>query len=372
MVRRLRRLFISTPAQITALIVFLLAVTRFVQLYNHDPQDAPYYPARPLMSVENKNIDWAKYKYVMIAATQEQLCGAVTVWSEIELRGSRANRLMVYPSTWSRDEKDPATGELTVTARLLSDAKDKYKAILYPVESLREEHRTWPDAYLKLLAFNLTDWKRVLVLDSDSMVRGNMDDLFLFPESRLAMPYVWWGGGQGWDYSAQMLLIQPSHSEFSKLENVVRSATEGETDLSILQNVYGDQTLKIPHRPYGLTTVEFRRQNHRAYTGGEKWHAEKALRDTKILHFSDWPIPKPWLRAPKDLINRHMPACQQSPHGFGATDCTDRETWLKMYAEYEDTRMAVCGVGFEVTLMKEDVEALDPAKKKERWFHADV
>lgn len=72
----------------------------------------------------------------------------------------------MYPENWAMDTELEAT-----TWNLLSKAEEKYGVKLQPVtlQTLAGEP-TWADSLTKLLAFNQTQYKRVLSLDSDSTV----------------------------------------------------------------------------------------------------------------------------------------------------------------------------------------------------------
>ena len=296
------------------------------------------------------------------------------IWSEIEEIGSRAQRIMLYPSHWTLDEIDdidPAL-QLTPIARLLNMAADEFYVKLRPVEVLHQNNsaqETWADSYTKLLAFNLTDFDRVLAIDSDSVVLQNLDELFLLPSAPLAMPYVYWGEPEGWQFSSQMMLIRPSAPEFSKIETAINEAKSDEYDMDIINKLYKGKVLRIPQRPFDLLTGEFRRRNHAAYLGSRsvKWDPDVVLQEARFMHFSDWPIPKPWMRAPKDLLNKHMPKCSKS-EWFGATDCRDRTIWLKLYYDFAMKRKAVCGKGFE--LQSQELPP-DSIYRHGRWFHPD-
>jgi len=85
------------------------------------------------------------------------------------------------------------------------------------------------------------------------------------------------------------------------------------------------------------------------------------------LHFSDWPVPKPWMRASQEVLNRYMPKCRKS-EWFGASNCRDRAVWLKLYVDFAVRRKAVCGVGFE---LQSQVLPPDSVYRHGRWFHPD-
>jgi alpha-N-acetylglucosamine transferase len=279
---------------------------------------------------------------------------------------------MMYPSIWDPNEVDEIDMKLTPTARLLQAAADDYFVQLRQIDVLHHNgtiEETWADSYTKLLAFNLTEFDRVLAIDSDSIVLQNLDELFLLPKAPLAMPFVYWGEPTGWEFSSQMMLISPSVEAFSNIETAIQAAKDDEYDMDIINKLYKGKILRIPQRPYDLLTGEFRRKVHAAYLGSksEKWDPDAILSEAKFMHFSDWPVPKPWMRSPKDLLNKHMPKCRQS-EWFGATDCRDRTIWLKLYYDFAMRRKAVCGPGFE--LQSQELPP-DSIYRHGRWFHPD-
>ncbi|RDW83296.1 hypothetical protein BP5796_04787 [Coleophoma crateriformis] len=373
--RRIRRALSTPAAQLTIVLLFILLGIRIVLRNNWDAEEIapPIAAARPTKKVEDPNIDWSRFKYVQYVTTPEYLCNAVMIWSQIEEIGSRANRIMMYPSNWNQDAVNPVDLQPTPIARMLEEAASKYFVQLYPVEVLnrsQSSEATWADSYTKLLAFNLTEFDRVLTLDSDSVVRGNLDELFLLPPAPIAMPYVWWGQPAGWRYSSQLMLITPSAVEFARIESAITSAKDDEYDMDIVNKLYKDQILHIPQNPYDLLSGEFRRATHAQYLGSTSaaWDPEKALSEAKFLHFSDWPVPKPWIRAPQDLLNKYMPRCRKSMAGFGASDCRDREIWLRLYLDFALKRKEVCGKGFELQSKELPPNSIMADGK---WFHPD-
>ena len=291
-----------------------------------------------------------------------------------------ARRIMLYPSSWDPNEIDDVSPsqDLTPIARLLQQAQKNYFVKLQPVDVLHQnstKETTWADSYTKLLAFNLTSFDRVLALDSDSIVLQNLDDLFLLQKAPLAMPFVYWGEPTGWSFSSQMLLITPSASSFASISSAIEKAKPDEYDMDILNSLFRNHILRIPQRPYNLLSGEFRRKNHAHYlrshprssSRNQKWDPDFVLAEAKFLHYSDWPIPKPWIRATKEVLNKYMPTCVQS-EWFGASDCRDRAIWLKLYYDFAVRRQAVCGEGFELQSQELPPDSL---YRHGKWFHPD-
>ncbi|KAE8452023.1 hypothetical protein EG329_002188 [Mollisiaceae sp. DMI_Dod_QoI] len=372
--RRIRRIAVSPIFQIVAICLCLIFGINWVIRHNHDDDVDAIPAARPTTTVEDPSIDWSKRYYVQYVTSPEYLCNALMVWSEIEEIGSRAQRMMLYPSTWDPNKIDDYSPSLDYTpiARLLQEAQTKYYVKLQPVDIMHRNgtvQPTWADSYTKLLAFNLTQFDRVLVLDSDSIVLKNLDSVFLLPAAPVAMPHVYWGAATGWAFSSQFLLLTPSATTFSQIESAIRNAKDDEYDMDILNRLFQGRILKIPQRPFNLLSGEFRRSSHAAYLSSrsEKWNPDTILSEAHFLHFSDWPVPKPWMVAPKELLNKHMPKCKQS-EWFGATNCRDRAVWLKLYWDFAVRRKSVCGPGFELQSQELPENSI---YRHGKWYHPD-
>jgi alpha-N-acetylglucosamine transferase len=262
---------------------------------------------------------------------------------------------MLYPSNWDLEEvnKTNSANSLTATARLLQQAARESYVKLQPVDALNTNNTSplqWTNsAYTKLLAFNLTSFSRVLVLDPASKVLQNMDEPFLLPRAPIAMPYIYFGDPTGWAFSSHLMLVSPSQSSFQVVERAVKAARGRSHDVEIINQLFPSETQRLDHKRYGLFTGELRRKSHVEYLGSStaKWDLDAILAKAKYLYYSDSPIPKPWFKASQDLLNRHMPKCVKS-EWFGASNCRDREMWFKLYADYARKRKVICGVDFEV------------------------
>jgi alpha-N-acetylglucosamine transferase len=279
---------------------------------------------------------------------------------------------MLYPSNWKLDEK--IKGEYTAVARLLQQAQKSYAVKLQPLDALVEnaaERNMWAEPYTNLLGFNMTEFDRVVAIDSSSMVRHNLDELFLIPSTPLAMPYVYFGEPDGWQFSSQLMIITPSKQSFARISEAVNGSQFMEHDTAILERLFYGQIIKIPQRPFALMSGEYRRASHDRYIGNrfpKVWDPDRILSEARILHFSDYPLPKPWEMASREMLNRHMPQCKSSE--FGATDCKDREVWTDIYREYRNKRETVCGAEFGAVLKEGPLDE-ESARARMRILHVE-
>ncbi|KAK0620161.1 glycosyltransferase family 8 protein [Immersiella caudata] len=288
-------------------------------------------------------VNWSRFAYVQYVTTDHYLCNSVMLFERLHQLGSKADRVMLYPD-YMLDQHSNSPVSKTHNARLLIKARDEYNVKLVPiqVQFRKSADETWAESFTKLLVFNQTQYSRVIHLDSDSTLLSHMDELFLSPPAPIAMPNAYWLYPKKPMLSSQIMLIQPSETEFARVMEAFHNAGVDDYDMDILDHLYRDTALVLPHRPYDLLTSEFRRapDMHTKYLGSndEVWDPVAILNEAKYLHFSDWPIPKPWLASSAGMRAEMQPKCYNVN---GAEDCVDKEIWNAIYGDF-NVRREVC------------------------------
>jgi hypothetical protein len=111
--------------------------------------------------------------------------------------------------------------------------------------------------------------------------------------------------------------------------------------MEIMNSLYRDSVVVLPHRPYGLLTSTFSGEpdQHAHYLGNdrEEWDPVAVFNEAKYLHFSDWPVPKPWLPTPESVRLERQPKCYVR---HGVESCVERELWNGFYSEFRERREA--------------------------------
>lgn len=210
---------------------------------------------------------------------------------------------------------------------------------------------SWDKSISKLLAFGETEYKRLIHLDSDITVLQNMDELFFLPPTTVAMPRAHWLLPESRQLSSLLIVIEPSYREFNALMETSKAAMFGQIetndthlyDMELLNNRYGDSAMVLPHRQYALLTGEFRANDHKHFLGDaqEEWNPDKVLAEAKLVHFSDWPLPKPWVMWPQNLLPEMLPKCKNNPGTPQESGCRDRQIWRHLYDDFR-RRRRVC------------------------------
>lgn len=278
-----------------------------------------------------EDVSWKDFAYCTYATAPDHLCNSVMLLESLYRTGAKADRLLLYSNQWSIDDN-------SAEASLLRKARDQYDVKLQPIgiwqlDSVAD--LTWAAGFTKWPSFNQTQYKRVLSLDSDGTVLRSMDELFLMPPAPVAMPRAYWLENT---LNAQMALVQPSEAAFAAIQKQIARRAATDYDMEIINAVYGDSCAVLPHRPYTLLSGEFRSIDHTAYLGikDEVWDAEREIQQAKYVHFSDWPLPKPWQTHADDMLRDLLPKCG------GLADCPERKIWLRLYEDFRERREVSC------------------------------
>jgi alpha-N-acetylglucosamine transferase len=198
------------------------------------------------------------------------------------------------------------------------------------------EAGVWADSYTKLLAFNQTQYDRVLVLDSDATILQPMDELFFTPSNPATMPRAYWLSKPL--LTSHIMLLEPSAHEFSRVQKAIWKAGRETYDMEIINDLYRGSCAVLPHQKYALLTGEFRRTEHKQYLAGsgEDWDPEKVRREAKYVHFSDHPLEKPWVESEDWKWEEAIPKCVEPAVGF--EECRARDIWVELYDDFLERR----------------------------------
>ncbi|KAF2114737.1 nucleotide-diphospho-sugar transferase [Lophiotrema nucula] len=277
---------------------------------------------------------WSDFAYAQYVTNEEYLYNSIMMLEALHRVEVQADRIILYPEDYKVPVDNESSGD--PTGKLLAQARDLYGAKLIPiqVQKIAKGDETWQESYTKLLVFNQTQYKRIISLDSDATVQKPMDELFLLPPTTVAMPRAYWMDQLF--LSSHIVVIEPSEREWKRIERSMYQNKDPGFDMDILNSLYNNTCAIIPHRRYGMLSLELREEEHTNYLGtDEMWNGSKALGEASFVHFSDWPRPKAWLEASDLVIEAVQPQCEK----VGSEEiCTDRELWHSLYKDFADRR----------------------------------
>ncbi|KAJ5684825.1 uncharacterized protein N7477_001170 [Penicillium maclennaniae] len=239
-------------------------------------------PSSLLPHIHYDEIDWSRYAYTTYATSETYLCNAVMVFEALQRFGSRAERA---------------------------------------------SQASWDTSTAKLSAFGAVEYERVIHLDSDITLLQHMDELFFLPPTTIAMPRAYWLLPHTKTLSSLLAVIQPSYREYTALTDYLKPVQAGQIEVNLTDIRYDMELL-----------------NDRTYLGNdhEAWNPDLALAEAKFVHFSDWPLPKPWIMWPQEILAKVQPACDKDPGTPNESGCRDRELWRKLYDDFRRQRKDIC------------------------------
>ncbi|KAK4173289.1 family 8 putative glycosyltransferase [Triangularia setosa] len=284
-------------------------------------------------------------------------------FSRLKEFGARHQMALIYPDTWDDEGKSSMSAKRN---RIINTIRTDYPHInLHPSPVLRlpDNDPTWGDSITKFHAFSLVNYTRVLAFDSDTLVLNNMDHYFEAPRASLAVPRAYWLGDlrnmsitiNEQILGSHVMLLEPNTRRY---ERIVREAMEsGEFDMEVVNRLFKGSAMILPHRGLALLSGEFRTKDHSRYLvgdgeDGEQWDAIEEVKRSFLVHFSDWPLPKPWMRHSDQQWRDALPSCEEGEtkrrrkrggRGRDGGDCPDRVVWRGFYEEYNREREAKCG-----------------------------
>jgi alpha-N-acetylglucosamine transferase len=160
----------------------------------------------------------------------------------------------------------------------------------------------------------------------------HMDELFFLPSAPVALPRAYWVDHHF--LTSLLMVIQPSSKEFQRISHAISSASPNDYDMEIVNQLYNSTALILPHRRYALLSCVFREWNFLSeYLGSDAddWSPSEVFDEAKLVHFSDWPVPKPWIRN-QQALEQNKPACENEKN------CRAQEIWLGLYSYFASKR----------------------------------
>lgn len=307
-------------------------------------------------------VNWKNFAYVQYVTDNHNLCNAYMVFEALQRHGSKADRILLYPDSWDLTEHSARDRN----SQLLNRAVKNYKVQLRPVSLLDTDGpkaapgtlnapSSWSTSITKLRAFDLVEYDRVLHLDSDITLLQNLDELFLLPSAPIAMPRAYWSDEKHKPLTSLLMLIEPNPLELRNFMDILQSwklapgfQSGKNYDMDLLNHRFGHSAMVLPHRPYAMLSSEFRVHDHKPYLGTinaprdhyskYEWDAQRAFDEAKLVHFSDWPLPKPWVMWPHEGVAEMQPDCGDATH------CIEREIWKNLYDDFRHRRKDLCRI----------------------------
>ncbi|KAL7940825.1 glycosyltransferase family 8 protein [Trichoderma barbatum] len=286
-----------------------------------------------------------RFAYAQYATDIDYLCNTIINFNRLKRFGTKYDMVLIFPKAWDHESANTREAKAIQNLR----ASD-LNIVLRPVDILSTDKgdSTWRDSLTKFHAFALIEYTRILAFDSDSLVLNNMDFLFLAPDSPVAMPRAYWltdrQGAAKQILGSHLMLIEPNTHRYERIIN--EAMRSGEFDMEVMNELFKDSAMILPHRRLALLTGEFRNKNHYKYLApdeDEEWNALVEADRAYLVHFSDWPLPKPWRPHTEAQWQTALPECpDEDIKKPDRLRCADRFVWTRFYTDYDNDKRTYC------------------------------
>ena len=363
------------PRSRSPLIILLVLTILFLYHYHYHshstglsstPSTAALFPY-----LSHKSIDWSSYAYSSYATSTAYLCNSLLLFEALQRHGSKADRILFYPDDWDLSVRNDRDRE----SQLLVLARDQYNVKLVPVdmnaggldEDEEDEGKRQGDEevgdtnpggglgrdVIRFLAWDQTQYDRVIHLDSDITLQRHLDELFLLPKASIVMPRAIWSlpaaetgtnNSPKLRLSSRLMVLEPSREIYNQLTALARPDQKHPiaNDELLYTSIFGTTALVLPHETYAFPISQLRSSDHSSFS---QTQSSTSTSSAAIIHFLDPPFPKPWIMWPRELLAQEMPICEGSPDSKAKgreEACRNRDHWFALYDDFRRRRKDVC------------------------------
>lgn len=186
-------------------------------------------------------INWNKYAYVNYVTTLPYLCLTMMSFSALLNEHKTKAKLVILVSNTEEMKSLRAENML-----LKIQDMNKDQVIIKKVKNFRigNDESTWVDSLSKLHIFNQTEFDRIIYMDSDSIVKKNMDELFFLPDYVTFAAALSYWFLQGDD-------LKQSYEELKRLGN---STNLVDYNVKVIDKINKDEIFynDLPNLPHNL------------------------------------------------------------------------------------------------------------------------
>lgn len=287
------------------------------------------------------NIDWSKLAHIQLVKSHHDMCNAIMVLAELHRQKSPARRILLFPQTWAMERKaqkgDTSDPFLDISRRLMKVAARRYGIELRPVSPIhRAENEDTQDVYSLASAYALTDLDRVLSVETPGLLvdAAPLDTILAFTESA---PFAMLHDTRDGDgvHAEDLFLLQPSLQVHSSLVTQLqqRSSFNG----SILASTFSEHLLldSASESSALIRSIGTLHDADNESNAGD-FNATAFLSHVSYIRFSDPKLPGPEYDVPFSQKVAARPKNKDADW-----------TWTKLYGQFAQKRMEICGLGLE-------------------------
>ncbi|KAM0716577.1 hypothetical protein Q7P37_008022 [Cladosporium fusiforme] len=281
------------------------------------------------------SVNWKRLAHVQLARTHHDVCNAIMVFGELHKSKSPARKVLLFPISWAEEiGASKAIGDpyMDSSRRLMRMAARRYGVELRPVSPLTESTEEGvPNTYSLASAYALTDFDRVLSIETPGLLldASPLDAVLAFTEKTPFAMLQDTAAGDG-IHSQDLLLLQPSKEEHTSLSERL-AAVPSFNDTQLAGAFEEPLLLSSSNEDHALI-----RSIGTLHDAEKNFNATAYLDKVAYIRFSDPKLPGPEYDVPWAMKREARPKVRDADW-----------TWTKLYGEFAQKRMDICGLDLE-------------------------
>jgi hypothetical protein len=297
-------------------------------------------------------VNWKRLAHVQLARTHHDVCNSIMVFGELHRMKSPARKVLLFPKSWAAEKEKTGKGAMNdpfmdSSRRLMRMAARRYGVELRPVDPIAESTQDGvPDTYSLISAYGLTDFDRLLAIETPGLLldASPFDAVLAFTEKTSFAMLQDTTANDG-VHSQDLLLLQPSTKDHTAL--TAHLSTLPSYNDTMLPTAFFEPLLLASSTPSsesetGESEKESEKESalirsigllHDAQAG---FNATAYLDNVAYIRFSDPKLPGPEYDVPWATKRAARPKNKDADW-----------TWTKLYGEFAQKRMEICGLDLE-------------------------
>ena len=173
-----------------------------------------------------------KYAYTTVLSTDSYLPGVLALFESIKRTNSKVSDFVVIVNQGIKSETVNRLLESGVTVKTMPRVNATQR-----IQSKNKLFPHWNNTFDKFNVFDLTDYDKVVYLDSDIYVSDNIDELFEKPNMSAVVAGKSFPGNKNWqELNSGVMVIEPKEGIRQELINKMHEMSQRK------------RTLKKPHK----------------------------------------------------------------------------------------------------------------------------
>lgn len=287
-------------------------------------------------------VNWRRLAHLQIVRRHGDMCNAIMVLAELHRLKSPARRILLFPQAWAVEKKagkgDISDPFMDSSRRLMRMAARRYGVELRPMSPVIQGESGGDgegDVYSLASAYALADLDRALNLETPGLVldASPLDAVLAFTEDA---PFGMLEDKDDSDgvHMQDLFLVQPSLDLHAELKHTIANLQGGQRSFNDTDfpSFFPDHLLLSPTS----SSTNLIRSIGTLHAAGDTFNATAFVKETAYIRFSDPKLPGPAYEVPWSMKRDARPANKDADW-----------TWTKLYGQFEQKRMEVCGLGLE-------------------------